>query len=324
MTVIQNTASGTIMVAQYGRFGSAEELSVVDAPVPSAGPGELVVRVAAISVNRIDTSARAGQNKLMTGRRLPQPTGLDFSGEVTEVGQQVSGFHPGQRVWGFLGTDQLGKHGTAATQIAVSADLAAPAPASHGLADLAALPLVAVTAWQALEELRVSEGSRLLVVGGAGGVGSATVQVARARGAIVDTISSARHEELLQRLGAGSRFDPDPARWSGLAGRYDAVLDTTGKNLRALRRTLARSGRMVTISPAGIAASIISKVLPGPSIVFWSVKPSRTALDQVAELIDAGLLSPVIRARFPLSEIAQAHALVETGHGEGKVLVDIG
>ena len=323
MTAVQNTAGDTILVAQYGRFGLAEELSVVEAPAPSAGPGELVVRVTATSVNRIDTSARAGRSRLMTGRRLPQPTGLDFSGEVTDVGQQVSGFHPGQRVWGFLGTDQLGKHGTAATQIAISAGLAAPAPASHELADLAALPLVTVTAWQALEELRVKKGSRLLIAGGAGGVGSATIQVARARGAIVDTISSARHEELLLRLGAGSRFDPDPAQWSGLSGRYDAVLDTTGKNLRALRRKLARSGRMVTISPAGIAASIISKVLPGPSIVFWSVKPSRTALDQAASLVDAGLLSPVIRARFPLGEIAQAHALVETGHGEGKVLVSI-
>ena len=322
MTARQNTA-GTIVAAQYGRFGSAEELSTVEAPAPSPGPGELVIRVAATSVNRIDTSARAGQSKLMTGRHLPQPTGLDFSGEVAEVGQQVSGFQPGQRVWGFLGTDQLGKHGTAATQVAVSADLAAPAPTSHHLADLAALPLVAVTAWQALEELRVSEGSRLLVVGGAGGVGSTEVQVARARGAVVDTISSAHHDELLQRLGAESRFDPDPAQWPALAGRYHAVFDTTGKNLWALRRTLAPAGRMVTISPAGIAASVISRILPGPGIVFWSVKPSRTALDEVGALVEAGRLSPVIRARFPLSEIAQAHALVETGHGEGKVVVDI-
>ncbi|WP_147680946.1 NADP-dependent oxidoreductase [Actinomyces ruminicola] len=324
MTAHQNTVGSTIVAAQYERFGPAEVLSVVDGPAPSAGQGELVVRVAAISVNRIDTSARAGQNKFMTGRHLPQPTGLDFSGEVTEVGQQVSDFSPGQRVWGFLGTDQLGKHGTAATQIAVSADLAAPAPASHELTDLAALPLVSVTAWQALEELKVREGSRLLVAGGAGGVGSTAVQVARALGAVVDTISSAHHEALLQRLGGESRFDPDPAQWSGLAGHYDAVLDTTGKSLWALRRTLARTGRMVTISPAGIAASAISKILPGPRIVFMSVKPSRTALDQVAALLDSGLLNPVIRARFPLSEIAQAHALVETGHGEGKVLVDIG
>ena len=103
MTARQNTA-GTIVAAQYGRFGSAEELSTVEAPAPSPGPGELVIRVAATSVNRIDTSARAGQSKLMTGRHLPQPTGLDFSGEVAEVGQQVSGFQPGQRVWGFRGT----------------------------------------------------------------------------------------------------------------------------------------------------------------------------------------------------------------------------
>lgn len=319
---MQSTARDTISAAQYGRFGPPETLSVVDAPVPSPGPGDLVIKVKAISINRIDTTARAGQSRFMTGRRLPQPTGLDFSGEVTEVGQQVSGFRPGQRVWGFLGTDELGKHGTAATRIAVSADLATLAPTSHDLADLAALPLVAVTAWQAFEELRVGEGSRLLIVGGAGGVGSTAIQLARARGAIVDTVSSAHHEELLQRLGAESRLDREPAQWP--TNRYQAVLDTTGKNLWALRRTLVPSGRMVTISPAGIAASIVSKVLPGPTIVFLSVKPSRTALEQVAALVDAGQLTPVIRARFPLSEIAQAHALVETGHGEGKVVVDIG
>ncbi|MDO4258409.1 MAG: NADP-dependent oxidoreductase [Actinomycetaceae bacterium] len=324
MTTTQNTADDTVMVAQYRRFGSPEELSVVNAPAPSAGPRDLIVRVAAISINRIDTSARAGHSKFMTGRHLPQPTGLDFSGEVIEVGRQVSGFHPGQQVWGFLGTDQLGKHGTAATQITVNADLAAPAPRSHSLPDLAALPLVSVTAWQALEALRVSKGSRLLVVGDAGGVGSAVVQVAHARGAVVDTISSAHHEEFLQRLGSRARFDPDPTQWSGLVGSYNAVLDTTGKNLLALRRLLARSGRMVTISAAGIAASIISKVLPGPSIMFWAVKPSRSALDQVAVLVEAGQLRPVIRARFPLSDIARAHAMVETGHGEGKVIVDIG
>lgn len=167
---------GTVPAAQYPRFGPPEVLRVVEVPAPAPGPHDLVVEVAAVSVNRIDTGARAGRNKFQTGRRLPQPTGLDFSGKVADVGAQVRGFEPGQRVWGFLGTDRLGKQGTAAGRIAVDADLVAPAPASQELADLAALPLVGLTAWQALEELGVEEGSRLLIAGGAGGVGSTAVQ----------------------------------------------------------------------------------------------------------------------------------------------------
>ena len=144
---------GTVPAAQYPRFGPPEVLRVVEVPAPAPGPHDLVVEVAAVSVNRIDTGARAGRNKFQTGRRLPQPTGLDFSGKVIDVGAQARGFEPGQRVWGFLGTDRLGKQGTAAGRIAVDADLVAPAPASQELADLAALPLVGLTAWQALEEL---------------------------------------------------------------------------------------------------------------------------------------------------------------------------
>ena len=314
---------GTVPAAQYPRFGPPEVLRVVEVPAPAPGPHDLVVEVAAVSVNRIDTGARAGRNKFQTGRRLPQPTGLDFSGKVADVGAQVRGFEPGQRVWGFLGTDRLGEQGTAAGRIAVDADLVAPAPASQELADLAALPLVGLTAWQALKELGVEEGSRLLIAGGAGGVGSTAVRVARARGALVDTISSARHEELLKRLGAGFRFDPDAVDWPALAGRYRAVLDTTGKNLRSLRRAVTPGGRMITISPAGIPASLLTRILPGPAVSFMSVRPSREGLEALGDLVERGRLTPIIRERFPLSRIARAHALVETGHGRGKVVVDI-
>lgn len=313
----------TVPVAQYLRFGPPEVLCVTETSAPVAGPHDLVVNVTAISVNRIDTDARAGRNKFLTGRRLPQSTGLDVSGEVVGIGPQVHGFDIGQRVWGFLGTDQLGKRGTAAGRIAVDADLVAPAPASLDLAELAALPLVGITAWQALEKLGVGSGSRLLIVGGAGGVGSVAVQVARARGAFVDTISSVRHDELLRQLGAESRFDPEPAAWSTLTDRYQAVLDTTGNNLWQLRRLVAPSGRLLTISPAGIPVSFLTKILPGPTIIFMSVQPSRTGLVTLADLVEAGQLNPIIRARFPLAEISRAHALVEAGHGEGKVIVDI-
>ncbi|MDO5092432.1 MAG: NADP-dependent oxidoreductase [Propionibacteriaceae bacterium] len=312
-----------VQAAQYLRFGPPDVLQVTEAPGPQPGPLDVVVKVTAISVNRIDTTARAGQSKFMTGRHLPQPTGLDFSGVVVDLGTETHGFTLGQRVWGFLGTDRLGKQGTAATHIAVDADLVAPAPTSGKLADLAALPLVGVTSWQALEELGVVAGSRLLIVGGAGGVGSTAIQLARARGAHVDTISSARHEKLLRQLGAESRFDPDAVPWSTLGDRYQAVFDTTGKHLRQLRR-IAQSGQFITISPSGVPMSLLSKVLPGPTIKFMSVQPNRTSLAALTDLVESQQLIPIIRARFPLSEIAQAHALVETGHGAGKVLVDIG
>jgi NADPH:quinone reductase-like Zn-dependent oxidoreductase len=320
----QPPESGTVSTAQYQRFGPPDVLLIQEVAAPVPGPSDVVVRVAALSVNRIDTAARSGRQTFLTGRRFPQRTGLDFSGTVTSVGSQVAGIEPGQRVWGFLGTDRLGRRGTAATRIVVAADLLSLAPAAAELADAAALPLVGLTAWQAMEELKVEAGSRLLIVGGAGGVGSVAVQVARSRGAVVDTVSSARHDELLRRLGAVSRFEPGAVPWQTLRGRYQAVLDTTGAHLWRLRRAVAPGGRLVTISPAGLPISIVSKALPGHQVSFLSVRPSRAGLSVLADLVDAGQVTPIIRARFALGDIARAHALVETGHGEGKVVVDVG
>lgn len=311
-----------VPTVEYQAFGPPAVLQVIPVAVPAPGPHDVIVTVAACSVNRLDTAARAGRQKFLTGRRMPQRTGLDFSGTIVEVGSHVEGLREGQRVWGFLGTQHLGAHGAAAVQITVDAGLVAPAP-SGNLTDLAALPLAGLTAGQAFDRLGVGSGSRILITGAAGGVGSVAVQMARARGAVVDTIAAPRYADLLQRLGVASRCDPHAIPWTRMTGQYQAVLDTTGAHLWKLRRCVARTGAMVTISPAGLPMSFLSSIVPGPSVSFVSVRPSRDGLSALADLVETGRLTPIIRARFPLADIASAHAMVEGGHGEGKVIVDV-
>ena len=121
----------------------------------------------------------------------------------------------------------------------------------------------------------------------------------------------------------GFKLTVDAVDWPALAGRYRAVLDTTGKNLRSLRRAVAPGGRLITISPAGIPASLLTRILPGPSVSFMSVRPSREGLEALKDLVERGRLTLIIREWFSLSRIARTHALVETGHGQGKVVIDI-
>jgi NADPH:quinone reductase-like Zn-dependent oxidoreductase len=312
-----------VRVAQYDRFGGPEVLRIVQAPAPTARREEVLVEVHAASVNRIDLLSRAGKSRMRSGRRLPQRVGLDFAGSVRALGPGAGGFEPGQRVWGFVGTQRLGRLGTASDAIAVPAEALGPAPAGVDWTQAGAIPLVGLTAWQALARLRVERGDRVMVVGGAGGVGSVAVQIAHALGAKVDTIAAVRHAEFVEELGIDRRYDPDPVGWTGLTGRYGSVLDTVGVNLKRLRRLLAPGGRIATIAPQGLGAVALSRAQPGPSIAFVSVRPDRADLASLAALVERGQVRPLVQAVYPLAAIGQAHRDAESGHAEGKRVIDL-
>jgi NADPH:quinone reductase-like Zn-dependent oxidoreductase len=311
--------------ALYDRYGPPDVLYVGDVPKPTAGQGEVLVRVAATSVNGGELYGRAGRIRIVTGfGGFPHRIGIDFAGEVAAVGPNVQEFAPGDRVWGLLP-----RFGAAAEFVVMPEKRLATAPAGIHLADAAALPAVGTTVITALRDkakLRASE--RLLVRGASGGVGHAAVQLGRAYGAHVTALAGARNLEFVRELGAHEAFDYATTNVAALP-QFDVVVDTVGTNLPAYRRLLTRTGRMVTVSfdvdhlMASMAYLLASTVHGRRRVRFFRGDPDRELLAELTRLTDNGSLRPVVDRVFPLADIAEAHRALEDGGVRGKIVVAV-
>ncbi|WP_338055156.1 alcohol dehydrogenase catalytic domain-containing protein [Sciscionella marina] len=202
-------------------------------PKPGAGPGQVLVRVAAMSVNGGELHARSGRIKILTGlweRGFPKRTRIDFTGEITAVGSGVSGFAPGDRVWGVLGRTM----GSAAEFLAVLANRVAHAPRELDLVRAAALPVGTTAVTVLRDKAKLRAGERLLVRGASGGVGSIAVQLGAAPSARGTGLAGACNLDLVRELGAAEAVDYRRTGVAGL-GEFDVVLDTVGTDLRGSR-----------------------------------------------------------------------------------------
>ncbi|MEV4116930.1 NADP-dependent oxidoreductase [Nonomuraea sp. NPDC049695] len=306
---------------EYDRYGGPEELSVRTVARPEPGAGQALIRVHGTSVNPVDVTIRSGGMKLMAGRRFPKRTGLDFAGEVTELGPGATDVKVGQRVWGFLG-DVRGRTGATAEYVAVKISALGPAPARVDLTLAAALPSVGVTALRALRDvLRLASGEELLVVGASGGVGSTAIQIGLAMGARVTAIASAVNRGFCRDHGATRTLDyRNPA---AIGGSFDVVLDCHGSDLGRYRRLLRRGGRMMTTASSGMGYAMRSIVTPGPRVRVMMARSRRADLTALAEYVDRGAVQPIVEEIYPLEDIAQAHKLTETGHARGKRVIAV-
>lgn len=316
--------TGTTRVVEYDRYGGPEVLEVRTRPVPEPGPGQVLVRVLASGLNPKDVVVRSGAFRRFSGRRFPKSTGFDLAGDVVAVGAGVEGFAAGQRVWGMLdGFDG----GAAADHAVVDAAWLGPAPRRTDPVEAAGLPLVGLTALQALRAAGLRAGESVLVKGASGGVGSAAVQLATAAGARVTAVAGPGSQEHCRELGAAAVVDytrTDPAE---LPERFDVVLDCIGASpLRRYRRILARGGRLVSIapSPSTLALSAVTRFLPGPTLRILFVRPGRADLDELAARADAGALRMPVQETFPLERIADAHRALAERHGRGKRVLLVG
>lgn len=209
-------------------------------PLPAPGPRQVLVRMVAAGVNHADERTRAGEFKAVFPLTLPQAMGGELSGEVVAVGEQVTEVTVGDEVYAYTGVIAMG---TFAEVVAVDVDALAPKPASTDLVEAASLPVVALTAWQALVEMgHLQRGQRVLVHGGSGGVGSVAIQLAKHLGATVVTTASAGNADFVRELGADEVIDYRTEDFvARLAGKpVDLVLDTQGgdtttKSLQVLR-----------------------------------------------------------------------------------------
>jgi NADPH:quinone reductase-like Zn-dependent oxidoreductase len=295
---------------RYTEYGGPEVLALGEAPEPHAGPGQVRIAVRASSVNPIDHKVRSGAMGVDPAA-LPKIPGVDAAGVVDEVGPGVDGVAVGDAV--------LGLGSATAAELAVL-DLFTAKPETMGWAEAAALPLGAETAARALDLLGVSEGMTLLVEGAAGGVGSAAVQLAVARGATVIGTASQRNHDYLRRLGAV------PTTYGeGLADRVrelapggvEAVLDTAGKgSLPQLVRLVDEPAQVVSIADFS-APEHGARVTSGGQRATY-------ALAEAVRLHGEGRFAVEVERTFPLAEGAQAHRLSENGHVRGKLVLLVG
>ncbi|MFE3176012.1 zinc-binding dehydrogenase [Amycolatopsis sp. NPDC059090] len=320
----------SMRVAELARFGAADTaFTARELPRPVPGPGQVLVRVAATSVNPLDLQTRRGDYRDQVA--LPAVIGNDVSGVVVETGPGASDFEPGDEVW-YLAPVFAGP-GTYAEYHVVDQALVARKPAGLSHVEAAGLALVGVTAWEALvERAAVRAGERVLVHGGAGGVGSVAVQLASALGAEVVTTARARDHEFVAGLGADTAIDfsaRDYVPQVRALGRVDVVLDTVGGDtLTRSPEVLADRGRVVSIVDIPEPQNLLAAWGVNATYHFLFVSPGRAKLEALTQLIEQGKLRPVIGAVLPLADIASAHALVEGGSAggrpRGKVAITVG
>ena len=309
---------------QYRDYGPPDQLQRVDVPIPHSAPTQLLVRVAATSVNPVDWKLHNGQYRRITPVRFPSIPGFDLAGEVTEVGVQVTRFKPGDRVFAML---DRRPGGTCAEYVVVGEQAAARSPVNLTLQEAAALPLAGLTALQGLRDLgQIASGQRMLIIGAAGGVGHLAVQIAKSYGADVTAVCSGRNAELMRRLGANRTIDYTKTSDLHGAQPYDLVLDLIARlPLRKLLALLAVNGTYVTSLPSAsrIAAAIFLPFGSRRRVRIAGVKSRGADLEALSRLCEAGQLRPVIERVFTLEELAAAHASSQQGRTVGKLVIQI-
>jgi NADPH:quinone reductase-like Zn-dependent oxidoreductase len=307
----------TMRAVTIHEFGGPEVMRVERTPRPAAGPGELLVRVHAAGVNPVDAQTRAGVARGLSGERFPYVTGFDVAGEVVQVGPEVTRFRAGDRIFAHL---DLRRGGGYAEYAIVKESEAAPLPERTTYVDAASVPLVALTAWQAFfDTADLQPGETVLIHGGAGGVGSIAVQIAKWHGARVIATASPENHPFLRDLGADVVVDYRTQRFEDFARGVDVILDPIGGETQSRSLAILRDGgRLVSIVGLIPEARNTTRDVMTRSIL---VRPDATQLARIGALIDEGILDPIVSHVFPLESVALAHEQSETGRTRGKVVL---
>ena len=305
------------------RFGDPDVLVVGTRPVPPPLPTEIRVRVVGAGVNPVDWKTRAGQGMAGALGDLPVVLGWDVAGVVDAVGPGVTRFAVGDRVFGMPWFPRPA--GAYAEYVTAPSRQFAALPAELDPVAAAALPLAGLTAWQCLVDIaRVGEGQRVLVHAAAGGVGHLAVQIARARGAyVIGTASSAKHR-LLGELGLHEAVNYQGTDFAKVLDPVDVVLDLVGGDV-ALRSldVLRPGGLLVTVLAGAAGEALAAAAERSIRATAMLVEPDGHALEQLAALVDAGRLRPVVAETFPLERASHAHRAGELGHTTGKLVLTV-
>ncbi len=308
----------TMKAIRIHHRGGPEALVYEDAPIPALQPGDALVRVHATGISPAEFTWHIWETP--DGRsRLPLIPSHEVSGVVVAVAPDVRDVEVGGAVYGLI---DVFRDGGAAEYVAVRAADLAPKPRSLDHPSAAATPLSALTAWQALfDHARLTRRQRVLIHGAAGGVGSFAVQLARWRGAHVIGTASARNIDFVRKLGADDVIDYQATPFETVVRDVDVVLDTVGGTTRERSWSVLRqNGLLVTIVRPPPPERVAGRAARG---VFFTVEPSRTQLNELSRLFDAGVIRPIIEAVLPLHEARHAYERGIRDHPRGKLVLAV-
>lgn len=324
------------------RYGGPERARLTDVAEPVPGPRDILVDVRAAGLNPVDFKFRDGKLRAISRPRLPIVLGNELAGQVIAAGSAVNRFRPGDRIFARVAKDRAGAF---AERACVDEDVAAAMSRDLDFATAAAVPLAGLTALQALrDELGIKPGQKLFISGGAGGVGTFAIQLAKWMGAHVTTTASKRGEALVRSLGCDEVVDYTSQTLSGIGRKFDAGFDLIGgKTLAQMFDIMKPGSRIVSVAALPEPQTAI-KDLDGRwtlAALFWFASyairsrarrarvsyrylfmhPSSSDLVLLADLIAQGKFKPVIDRTFPFAEIPEALAYIESGRAKGKVVV---
>lgn len=325
------------------RYGKNHSLKAAEVPDPEMGEDEVLIEVHAAGVNLLDSKIRNGEFKLILPYRTPFVLGHDVAGVVTRVGRRVTRFRVGDEVYSRPDDFRIG---TFAEYVAVKADSVAMKPRNLTMEEAASIPLVGLTAWQALVEMaQLKKGHRVFIQAGSGGVGTFAIQLAKHLGATVATTTGPGNIAWVQGLGADTVIDYRKDDFEKVLHDYDLVLNSQdSKTLAKSLNVLKPGGRLISIS--GPPDPAFAESIRGPWFLklatrslsygvrkkaesrhvkysFLFMRAQGSQLGQITSLIESGAIRPVVDKAFPFASTNEALAYVESGRAKGKVVIKL-
>jgi NADPH:quinone reductase-like Zn-dependent oxidoreductase len=318
-----NNTAPTMRAVTQQRFGGTGELALATVPRPAPLPTEVLVRVTAAGVNPVDWKTREGHGMAGVLGQPPFVLGWDVAGVVEEVGFGVTTLAVGDRVFGMPWFPR--QAGAYAEYVTAPARQLVKTPEALTDVQAAAVPLAALTAWQALVDTAgVGAGDRVLITAGAGGVGHLAIQFAKHLGAHVTATASEHNHAWLRSLGADEVVDYHDPDYLTTIKDIDAVIELTGADQVRIASTLRPGGIIVAI-PSGKSEELTAAAAAGGFLASaFLVEPDGAALATIAALLADGTVSVEVARTFPLAEVAEAHALGETNRTRGKIVIEVG
>jgi NADPH:quinone reductase-like Zn-dependent oxidoreductase len=301
---------------QITQYGNEDQLQIVDIPQPKAAKGQIVVRVATVTFNPIDSKLTSGAMKQIAPLHFPFVPGSDFSGVVDSLGEDVKDFKPGDAVFGYSPAS-----GAYAEFVVVDANKAAKKPSQLSDAEAASLGVVGQTALQMLDRAGLQKGQTVLVQGAGGSVGSIVVQVAHHRGIKVIATATAKDIARLKEYGANQVIDYKAERFEDHVKGVDAVLDAVGGDVQARSFGILKPGGVLVSITQPPSEELARKFHVKASMLL--TEPSTESLNKITELVNARVIKAFIGKTYPLSEVKSAWKEIHAGHIDGKVVFQV-